>query len=239
MKQLMIVLCVVAVALGVVGFCGRASAAIIYDNLDATPFSNANGDDPFFLGPQGDSFSTGSAPFLLGNVQLLLSGDGAAGTLTVDLLSDSNTSPGSVLDTIGTLNTGLLTSTPTVFAFTPPPGIILSPNTRYWLQVTGSGAVMSDYGHTAAAWDIQYPLGTGSIGVVGEFFEFPEASVISYYVHGQPNPSLPDAVFPNSDGPNMMLVSGSPVPEPTTLIIWSLLGGLGIAYAWRRRTRTA
>jgi hypothetical protein len=29
------------------------------------------------------------------------------------------------------------------------------------------------------------------------------------------------------------------VPEPSTLIVWSLLGGLGIAVGWRRRKRTA
>ena len=29
------------------------------------------------------------------------------------------------------------------------------------------------------------------------------------------------------------------IPEPATLIIWSLLGALGIVYGWRRRQRTA
>src|SRR5208283_4263080 len=67
------------------------------------------------------------------------------GTLTVDLLSDNSTAPGSVLNTIGTISTDLLTSAPTVFTLTAPSGIILSPNTRYWLQATGSGNVMSDY----------------------------------------------------------------------------------------------
>ena len=27
----------------------------------------------------------------------------------------------------------------------------------------------------------------------------------------------------------------APIPEPTTIIIWSLLGGLGLVFAWRRR----
>jgi hypothetical protein len=27
----------------------------------------------------------------------------------------------------------------------------------------------------------------------------------------------------------------SPVPEPATIVIWSLLGGLGIAVGWRRK----
>jgi hypothetical protein len=232
------VLSVAAVALGVVGFCGHASAAILYDNFDA-PFSNANGANPFWLGPQGDSFSTGSAPFLLGTVQLLLSGDGTSGTITVDLLSDNNTSPGSVLDTIGTMSTDVLTTTPTVFAFTPPPGIVLSPNTRYWIQATGSGDIMSEYSPAAAAWDIEYPLGVSDVGVAGGVFEFPEASDDNYYLHGSPDPSLPDSVWPNLYGPNMMLVGGSEVPEPATFIIWSLLGGLGITIGRRCRRKAA
>ncbi len=225
MKRFMIaVVGVVAVALGVVGFCGPASAAILFDNLASTPFSTLNGDDPFSLGPQGDSFSTGPSSIMLDDVQLLLSGDGTLGTITVDLLSDHSRAPGSVLATIGTMSTGLLTSTPTVFDFTPPPGVILSPNTRYWLQVTGSGATMSDRGDQGAAWDIQYPYGSNGIGETGEFFEFPLSSSV--------------LVFPDTDFPNMMLVDGTTVPEPTTLIIWSLLGGIGIAIGWRRR-RTA
>ena len=31
----------------------------------------------------------------------------------------------------------------------------------------------------------------------------------------------------------------APVPEPTTLIIWSLLGGLGVAVGWYRRRKPA
>ena len=183
----------------VLGFCGCASAATLYDNLDA-PFSNANGGDPFWLGPEGDSFSTGSAPVMLGNVQLLLSGNGTPGTLTIDLLSDNSTAPGSVLNTIGTISTDVLTSTPTVFTLTAPFGIILSPNTRYWLQATGSGSVMSDYSHSAAAWDIEYPAGLADVGVAGEYLEFPQASDMNYYAHGVPNPSLPDSVWPSYYG---------------------------------------
>ncbi len=34
-------------------------------------------------------------------------------------------------------------------------------------------------------------------------------------------------------------VSGSSVPEPTALIVWSLLGSLGIALGWWRRRKAA
>ena len=30
-------------------------------------------------------------------------------------------------------------------------------------------------------------------------------------------------------------ISGDPIPEPATIIIWSLLGGLGLVFAWRKR----
>jgi len=34
-------------------------------------------------------------------------------------------------------------------------------------------------------------------------------------------------------------LNSNPIPEPSTLIIWSILGAIGIGYAWRRRTRIA
>ena len=37
----------------------------------------------------------------------------------------------------------------------------------------------------------------------------------------------------NSDG--NVQVFGAAVPEPATIIIWSLLGGLGLVFAWRKR----
>jgi len=36
-------------------------------------------------------------------------------------------------------------------------------------------------------------------------------------------------------GPNF--IPGLVIPEPATVIIWSLLAGLGIAAGWRRRTK--
>ena len=42
------------------------------------------------------------------------------------------------------------------------------------------------------------------------------------------------------DGNDFVLddISLTAVPEPTTIIIWSLLGGLGLVFAWRKRKST-
>ena len=32
-----------------------------------------------------------------------------------------------------------------------------------------------------------------------------------------------------------LTITGNPVPEPASLVIWSLLGTLGLALAWRRK----
>lgn len=51
--------------------------------------------------------------------------------------------------------------------------------------------------------------------------------------------------YASTDGPEewgMNIVEpegGVPIPEPATIVIWSLLGALGIAYGWRRRQRAA
>jgi len=97
---------------------------------------------------------------------------------------------------------------------------------------------MSDYSSSAAAWDIEYPAGLADVGVTGEYLEFPQASDMNYGAHGVPNPSLPDSVWPSYYGSNMMSVSGSEVPEPSTLVLLGFGAVSLIAYAWRRR-RTA
>jgi hypothetical protein len=203
------VLCVVAVVFGVAGFCGSASAAILYDNLGAT---SDGADSVVSWGPIADSFSTGSESFLLGDVKLLLSGDSTStGTITVDLRSDNSTSPGAVIATIGTLSDSLLSTSASVFDFPVTP-ITLTANTRYWIQISTDPS-------TAVWW---WSSDTSGIGVAGEFF------------------SNANGVWPNDDGPYQMQVSGnSTVPEPGAIIVWSLLGALGITLGWWRRRKAA
>jgi hypothetical protein len=40
-----------------------------------------------------------------------------------------------------------------------------------------------------------------------------------------------------SVGLNEIEVYGTPVPEPATLLVWSLLAGLGMGAGWYRRKR--
>jgi hypothetical protein len=42
-------------------------------------------------------------------------------------------------------------------------------------------------------------------------------------------------VFAQAEGNEVSNITMGNVPEPTTIIIWSLLGGLGMVFAWRKR----
>jgi len=68
-------------------------------------------------------------------------------------------------------------------------------------------------------WDFEEPLGEQTVTDLGP-----------YAYNGQ----LGTTAFVDPADP-ARIASPSPIPEPSTLVIWSLLGALGIAYSWRRR----
>lgn len=190
---------------------GRVHAdTILYNNLGAA----SDGSDPIATNPFGplfDSFSTGATPVNLTDVKVLLSGSPSSATITVALLSDSSTSPGAVLDVIGTLSDNALSGTPTVFDFPVVPSFPLAANTRYWIELSSPDST--------AEWS--YSLDTSGPGVSGEFF------------------GHQDQVFPNEEGPYQMEVTAetaapapAAVPEPSSLALCAL-GGLALA-GWRR-----
>ena len=76
------------------------SAEVLYDNLSSPSY----GVDPLtgWGPPLFNSFSTGASGFNLTDVQLLLSGSPSPGSISLDLYSDSLTSPGAPLLNIGT-----------------------------------------------------------------------------------------------------------------------------------------
>ena len=84
-------------------------------------------------------------------------------------------------------------------------------------------------------------------GVQDTFLMLPDGSVVESFDSSAPFAgSIFDESVDPPFGPFMLTgpttaTSLGPqpagIPEPTTLIIWSLLGALGIAYAWRRRKR--
>lgn len=190
-------------------FClaSAASADVIYDNL-----YSANDDaDPLtgFGPPLFNSFSTGALGFNLADVQLLLSGSSSSGSLSLSLYSDSSTSPGALLLSIGTLSDNGLPSTLLAVDFPLGSSYALAANTRYWL-------VLDSTNGSTAVWS--WSLDQSAVGVAGEYFG-----------HGT-------SVFPNTEGPYQMRLSDtSAVPEPTTMIL--LGSGLISVLGLKRKLR--
>jgi hypothetical protein len=204
----------VAIILFVPLFClaSAVSADVPYDNLS----SHSDGVDSIaVVGPMFfDSFSTGPSGFNLVDVKLLLMGSPSPGSLTVDLYSDSSTSPGAPLLNIGTLSDNELPSTLSVVDFALGSPYALAANTRYWLVLDSL-----DYANISSVlWS--WSLDQSAIGVAGEYF-------------GHDDPF----VFSNIWGPYQMQLSDTPtVPEPATMILLGsgLIGVLGLKRKLRK-----
>lgn len=190
---------------------GAAQADILYDNLSA---GSAGADAVSSLGPLSDSFSTGASGFTLNNVKFVLdaSAPDDGGAVTVNLLADSSTSPGGLLDPLGVILDSQLISSLSVVDVSFA-GITLSPNTRYWIQLADANA--ANGGSISWSWS----LDVSGTGVGNEFL------------------ANRNGVFANDpNGPYQMQINGvSEIPEPLTL---SLLGaGLAGVAAMRRRKK--
>ena len=180
-----------------------AQAGVIYDNLGSV---TSGSDSLSILGPPlFDSFSTGAGGFTLADVKLLLSGTSDGASLTVGLYGDNATSPGTLLTQIGSLSDTSLSGTLTVFDFPLASSYALAPNTRYWV-------VLNTNNGSSAYW--AWSSDQTAIGVAGE-----------YLGHGT-------NVFSNTGGPYQMRLSDLSVPEPSTLLLALICGGVFVA---RRR----
>ncbi len=101
----------VALAAGIIAVLSAGSAVnagVIYDNLSV---GMSAVDYAAMDGPLYNSFSAGASQSELTDVKMLLGGNpNSSASFTVNLLSDSAKSPGSVLTTLGTVSDGSLTS---------------------------------------------------------------------------------------------------------------------------------
>jgi hypothetical protein len=191
-------------------FVGTDRADNLFNNLGGAP----NGADPTGneWGPLADSFSTGSSAFDLNSLTVALSGTPSAGTTPAYLLSDSSTTPGSVLEEIGSIGEASLSTAPGFYTLST--SYVLSPGTMYWIELTSDD--------NSANWD--WSFDTSGRGVAGEFLaNFQGGSTW--------------LVFPDDNGPYQMEVAGTnEVPEPSSIVL--LFAGLTaiLCVAFRRRS---
>ncbi len=192
------------------GLASTANATVLYNNLSAASFG---ADSAGSFGPLADSFSTGGSSFDLSRVTVLVDGTADGGSFEISLLSDNSTSPGSVIATTGPILDSTLPGALTAETFDL--SAVLSPDTRYWIEISSAAGVTTSLG-----WS--WSLDTSGTGVSTEFF------------------SNASGVFSNIPGdPYQMLISDA-VPEAPT---WAMLvlgfGALGAAMRLRMRARTA
>jgi hypothetical protein len=205
-----------------------ASAAnaqvVLYGNLYATvaAFDGVNSNGPLY-----NSFSTGSSPVTLTDVKLQLDliDTGGIGTISVGLYADSSTTPGSLLQALGTLSDSSLTlNVGGTFDFPVSPGFALAANTRYWIGLSTANNSLSGWATTTSTAE----SGGGTDNIFNEW--------TCQTSGGQPalgRPRSPGSAFrvgltcqPNGTDPFLMQIGGTiqnPASVPT-LSTWGMLG---------------
>lgn len=199
-----------------------AHATALFDNTSTA----ASGGDVVSAptGPLYASFSTGAQLSDLSSLVLLLSASNFAdgGSVHVQLLSDSSTTPSTPVGTVGYILDSAITSSsvtsPTAITLSATSVLTLLPNSRYWIALSAgsvgtSASWASDSGDTGATTANEYTTNFASI-----------------LAGGSPTQNL-------LNGGYLMAVNSQPVPEPASLYLFVFaLAGLAIA---RQRTKHA
>jgi hypothetical protein len=176
---------------------------IIYDNINQES-GGADGVD--FVGPLYNSFTTAAAEHITG-LQLILSRDDAfSGAVDVGLYANNSTTPGELIEILGSVDDNALSNTPAIYDITLTAYPLLTDDTLYWIGLSGT---------TTAEW--YYDYDTDGTGVGAEFF------------------SNQIGVFSDDDDPYQMSVTGgvSAAPEPSSIFL--IAAGAVVLGLLRRR----
>jgi len=193
-----------------------ADAGIIYDNISPSTGATSGGSASISSsdhGPLADSFSTGAGFSVLTDLKLLVAAttptDGDS--FNVLLLSDTSTSPGSVLTTLRTVSDSSLTTTLSTVDIILSTPYLLAANTRYWIELSSPS--------TSGVWS--FTTTNVGIGVANEY---------NFYA---------GSVSANSAfTPYQMTVTTSAVPEPSSFGLCAI-GIAALAIARRHLGRTS
>ncbi len=196
-----------------------ANAGVLFDSLSGASAGSSQISSGA-SGPLWASFSTGAASASLTDVALAVgTTDSASGqSFSVGLYADNATSPGALLDSIGTVAESGLSGTPSVVDLTLGTPYALAAGTRYWIGVAQPAG--------NAFWSYTLDQTGTEVGT-------------EYYVYA-------GTVLPNVGGPYQMQVTASatvitggevPVPEPAgwDLMAIGLLGTCAARLARRGR----
>jgi hypothetical protein len=193
----------------------HASPVTVFDSLPGdnyyTGYTISN--LPYYTSAAA-SFSTLNG-FTLDNVEvtLLASNPNDGGMLNVGVYADSSTSPGALLDSLGTIEDSSLTTSPAEYAIPVTPFPLATG--RYWIVISSSDS-------SSAAWSMT-DIVTGA-GVSSEYFGDPFDGYVLNSNTGYPAPFNQVAFEMQVDGI---------APEPSTILFGAI--GLAMLAAYRRR----
>jgi MYXO-CTERM domain-containing protein len=209
----------VMAALAALALPGSAGATVLYDNL-----SNPNSLSSTSVSSTtwaANSFSTDNNTYHLSDVILSLEGISTTGTLTVSLYSSNNgipPSPTSSLTTLGTISDSSLSTSSFTQQTVPGGGFTLSPNTMYFVVLSGSSVGAFD-----AAWEREN--GATGTGVAGQAWGISTNAGSSWLMH----------TVSTDFQPYLMRVDATTTPEPGT--VTGALAGMALLAlgSWRRK----